>query len=320
MKILITGGAGYLGTQLVKDILAKEEVQEVIVYDNFFRNNFNLFLGAPLPNGEKVRFVQGDILDRRKLAKALKGVDVVYHLAAQVSTPYSYEDPHGFEQVNHWGTADLVEAVEGSDVKQFVYVSSVSVYGRTSEPVNEHSATNPRSPYGISKLRGEEHVARLGKKMKTYILRSGNIYGYNKSMRFDAVINRFMFEAQFNGRISIDGSGKQMRAFVSLQHISSVLRDIVFADVPSGTYNVVGRNLSILDVVDTMKEVYPELEFIFVNQHLNLEGAQVESETELSDYLDMPETQSLYDELMHFKSGFAFQHGVSQSEHWIFNI
>ncbi|BDD03668.1 NAD-dependent epimerase/dehydratase family protein [Aureibacter tunicatorum] len=320
MKILVTGGAGYIGTQLVKSVLDNSEVEEVVVYDNLSRKNFNLFLGLPMKNGHKVKFVSGDILDSRKFRKALKGIDVVYHLAANVSTPYSDINSHVFEQVNHWGTAEVVSAVEEADVKQFVYVSSASVYGRTNGLVEEDTTPNPKTAYGISKSRGEEHVRRLMSKMDAYILRCANVYGYSKSMRFDAVINRFMFEAHYSNRISINGSGKQHRPFIHIDTLAKVLSEIIIKDVPSGTYNLVDKNLQILDVVDAMKEIYPSLEFIFTNQHLDLDGLQLSPSAELKKYIPYQNYESLYDELMRFKTRFSFFHGSYSSSEWYFSI
>jgi len=124
MKVLITGGAGYIGTVLTKNLVKSPEIEEIIIYDNLSRKNSNLFLGDRLPNAEKIKLVNGDILDLRKLNRVLKDVDVVYHLAARVSTPFANVDADFHEQVNHWGTSELVSAVEESNVRKFIYTSS----------------------------------------------------------------------------------------------------------------------------------------------------------------------------------------------------
>ena len=108
MNILITGGAGYLGTELVKLLAKAEQVASIVIYDNLDKSSNNLFLGHTLPGKERIKFVHGDLLDSRKLRKTLDGVDVVFHLAAKVTTPFANNDPHFFEQVNNWGTAELV--------------------------------------------------------------------------------------------------------------------------------------------------------------------------------------------------------------------
>jgi len=114
MHVLITGGAGYIGTALVEMLSQNKAVSQIDIYDNLSRANRNFFIGKNKLNSTKVNFIQGEILDSRKLKKALKGVDVVYHLAANVTTPFSDQNPHLFEQVNHWGTAELTYAIEES--------------------------------------------------------------------------------------------------------------------------------------------------------------------------------------------------------------
>ena len=197
MNILITGGAGYIGTELIKKLARNAEFNQITVYDNLSGGNRNLFTANIKMPKEKIRFIQGDILDSRTFRKALEGIDVVYHIAANVTTPFSDQNSHLFEQINHWGTAEVCYAIEESDVKRFVHLSTVSVYGTSKTEVDITSPLNPRTFYGISKMRAEEHVMRLMDKIDTYILRCGNVYGFSESMRYDAVINRFLFEANF---------------------------------------------------------------------------------------------------------------------------
>jgi len=295
-----------VGTELTKTLVKCSDVEEIVIYDNLGRQNYNLFLGRRLEGHEKVNFISGDILDSRKLRMVLEGVDVVYHLAARVTTPFANTDAHFHEQVNHWGTAEVVNAVEDSDVKKFVYASSTSVYGSSKEFLTEDTLPNAKTFYGISKLRGEEHVRRLLKKKDTYILRCGNVYGYSKSMRFDAVINKFMFDANFNNRISIHGNGKQSRSFINVGLLAEVMEQLITKNVPVGTYNVVDKNYSILDIVDALKSLYPLLEFIFINQHLSLRDLKVSPESKLRSYLQYENTRDLKSDLQEFKKRFSF--------------
>ena len=162
MNVLVTGGAGYIGTELVSLLVSNPSIDKVIVYDNLSRMNYNLFLGLKLQKHPKLSFVKGELLDSRSLRKVLKGIDVVYHLAAKVTTPFDSSDSHVYEQVNHWGTAELVYAVEESNVKRFIYTSSSGVYGSSSGAVDESTIPNPKTFYAISKLRGEEHDSAAG--------------------------------------------------------------------------------------------------------------------------------------------------------------
>ena len=308
MKVLVTGGAGYIGTSLVQSLAALDKVTKVVVYDNLSRDNYNFFLNADKKlTGDKVSFICGDILDSRKLKKALDGVDMVYHLAARVSTPFSDTDSHLFEQVNHWGTAELVYAIEESKtVKQLVFLSSTSVYGASKEEVSEETTANPRSFYSTSKLRGEDHVKRMFNKLNIQIIRCGNVYGYSPAMRFDAVVNRFVFDAHVNNRISIHGSGKQYRSFIHVDKVANVLTQLLSKEIPSGVYNLSDRNLQVLDLRDVLKSMYPSMEFIYINQHLELRDLKVQANGLLTKYVDIPPT-TLEEELQNFSERFSFK-------------
>src|SRR6188768_2012662 len=142
MNVLITGGAGYIGTELVSKLAADERVKRIVIYDNLSRPNYSVFLGGHKQGHDKVQFYKGELLDSRHLKKALQGIDVVYHLAARVTTPFANDDAHLYEQVNHWGTAELVYAVEESNVKKFIYASSSGVYGSSSGAVDESTVPN----------------------------------------------------------------------------------------------------------------------------------------------------------------------------------
>jgi UDP-glucose 4-epimerase len=247
----------------------------------------------------------GDLLDSRKLRQILQGIDVVYHLAAKVSTPFATENSHVFEQINHWGTAELVYAVEESKVTKFVYLSTTSVYGASEEMISIDTPPDPKTFYGSSKLRGEAHVERLFNKCDTWVIRCGNVYGYSPSVRFDAVINRFMFEANFVGRIQITGNGKQQRAFIHVDKVVNVLANLLRYDLPSGKYNLVDQNLAIQNIAALIKEIYPHLDIIFVNQHLVMREIKVMHDARIMNLLTL-QPISVKQELVNFKEKFSF--------------
>lgn len=311
MKILITGGAGYIGTELAYKLAEGPDIKEIIVFDNLSRPNFNLFIGVQKFCNNKIRFVEGELLDSRTLKKVLKGVDIVYHLAAKVTTPFADQNAHLFEQTNHWGTAELVYAIEenlassGHKVAKLIYTSSVSVYGSGSEEVDVDSPLNPRTFYGISKLRGEEHIQRLFSKMPTYIIRFGNVYGYSKSMRFDAVINKFMFDANYKKRITIQGNGKQHRSFIHIERVTSALSNLLKENRKSTKFDVVEKVLNINEIAATLKEIYPDLEMLYVNQHLSLKEVRVKINEEMNRLISVP-PKTLLQELQEFQKSFTF--------------
>lgn len=309
MKILITGGAGYIGTELVKKLVDHPEVEEIIIYDNLTRGSYSFFLTHGI-GGDHIRFVQADLLNTRKIKKIVKEVDVVYHLAARIQTPFAETDPHLFEQVNHWGTAELTYALEeATNIKAFIHVSSISVYGASTKGkyLNDTSKVNPRTNYGISKMRGEGFVERLMNlnKFPVYLLRVGNVYGHSNSMRFDAVINKFAFEANFLKRININGDGQQTRAFIHVNQLSNNLAQIPFKQIPSGTYNMIDSNHSVMDIAMLLKDLIPDLEMLFINQHLKLKDMLVDEDCKIYEYLEK-EPSSLKLEMIEMINQFAF--------------
>lgn len=306
MKVLITGGAGYIGTELVKKFVQMKQVEEIVVYDNLSKGAYNFFLCTCI-GGDNIRFIQGDILDTRKLRKALQGIDVVIHAAAKIATPYSDDDPHKYEQINHWGTAELTYAVEESDVKRLIHISSLSVYGASAKNklITEATKLNPRTNYGISKMRGEAFVERLMKKIPTYIIRLGNVYGFNQSMRFDAVINRFAFDANFIKKLDIHGDGRQERSFIHVDKAAQILTQLAEKDMPGGIYNLVDTNRSVMDIALTLKDLFPELEMQFINQHLQLRNLSVDPDCRIYQYF--PRSQGDFQlEMEHMIAQFAF--------------
>ena len=172
--------------------------------------------------------------------------------------------------------------------------------------VDEESQLHPRTFYGVSKMRAEKHVQRLIDQDRALIIRSGNVYGYSKSMRFDAVINKFAFETNFHKRIIIQGSGNQYRAFVHVNDLVRNLAALISNDVPADVYNIVSKNLAVLELVDVFKELCPELEFLFVDQHLDLRNIQVSTDLKLAKYLTLAKPRSLKDEMQFFLDNFSY--------------
>jgi len=305
MKILVTGGAGYIGTELIGALARDSNISEIVVYDNLGRKSHNLFLGRRIAD-KPIRFIQADILDTRRLKKAVEGMDAIIHLAARVTTPFASDDPHAVEQVNHWGTAELSYILEQVDVGQVIYLSSTSVYGASDQAFSHTSRPNAKTWYGISKLRGERMLERLASRMRVLIIRCGNVYGYSRSMRFDAVINRFMFEAQFQRRIAIHGDGSQGRAFIHVDHAVASLMGMLHDDLPSGTYNLVNRNLTVQEIASAIASVHPgTLETLFVEQDMVRRHLMVRPDPRIQQRRYF-KPRGFEEELADFRDKFAF--------------
>ncbi len=302
MRVLVTGGAGYIGVELVRALARRADLDSLTVYDNLSHGRNGLFFGAPM-GPVPIRFTRNDVLDSRALKKEIAQADVVIHLAARVLTPFADGDPHAFEQVNHWGTAELSYLLEESAVRQVIYLSSAAVYGTSEGPLDDATIPRPRTWYGISKLRGEAMLSRLSDRMCVQIVRCANVFGYGSSARFDAVINRFLRQAHFEGRVIVEGDGSQKRPFAPLSYVVSTLSGLVGGELPGGLYNLVAYNLSVREIVNALRELYPKLETLFVEQDMNRHSLEVLPSAALPP---PPSRETLAEELRAFVAHFAF--------------
>ncbi|MBO6557004.1 MAG: SDR family oxidoreductase [Pseudomonadales bacterium] len=303
MKIMITGGAGYIGNELVYRLSAEPGIKDILVYDNLCKGNYNLFTGLRKVPGNNVRFIQADILDTRTLKREMQGMDVVIHLAAKVETPYQDQNPHDFEQTNHWGTAEVVYAAEETDVKRLMYLSSQSVYGQGEVDSTDHPRV-PSSYYAISKMRGEDHVIRLMEKIPVQLVRCANVYGYSKNLRVETPVNQLIFDAHFTNRVAIHGDPEHTQTHISVYRLVEVLARMVKREMESDVYNLSHRQMSSFDYVESLKELYPELETIFVDQHIPLHDLVVECDPRLKELL--PGDTTMVEDLVKFRELFTF--------------
>lgn len=300
---MITGGAGYIGTELVYRLASEPGITDILVYDNLCKGNYNLFTGLRKVPGNNVRFVQADILDSRSLKTHMEGADVVFHLAAKVETPYADQNAHDFEQTNHWGTAEVVYAAEELGVSRLIGLSSQSVYGEGEVTSTDHTR-NPTSFYSVSKMRGEDHVMRLMEKLPVQLVRCANVYGYSKNLRIESGINRMMFDAHFNNRISIHGDPGHELSYISLYRTVEMLARVAMNELPSDVYNLAHRTLSAYDMIDALKTFYPDLETIFVDQHIPLKNLTMGCDERLRPML--PLETSMVQDVARFRELFTF--------------
>ncbi|MFK8040921.1 SDR family oxidoreductase [Congregibacter sp.] len=303
MKVMVTGGAGYIGNELVYRLSAEPGIKDILVYDNLCKGNYNLFTGLRKVPGHNVRFIQADILDSRSLRSSMEGMDVVIHLAAKVETPFADQNAHDFEQTNHWGTAEVVYTAEEVGIGRLIYLSSQSVYGQGEVSDTDHPRV-PSSYYSISKMRGEEHVMRLMEKIPVQLLRCANVYGYSKNLRFETTVNQFVFDAHFTNRVAVHGDPSHSLSHISVYRLVEVLARMIKRDMDSDVYNLSHRDFSSMDLVDSLKELYPELETIFVDQHIPLYDLTMRCDERLQEML--PGGSTMTEDLVKFRELFTF--------------
>jgi UDP-glucose 4-epimerase len=303
MKIMITGGAGYIGNELVYRLSAEPGVEDILVYDNLCKGNYNLFTGLRKVPGNNVRFIQADILDSRSLKSCMAGMDVVIHLAAKVEMPFADQNAHDFEQTNHWGTAEVVYTAEELGIERLLYLSSQAVYGEGDIRDSDHPRV-PSSFYGLSKMRGEEHVLRLMDKLPVQIVRCANVYGYSKNLRFETLVNQFVFDAHFTRRVAVHGDPGHTMTHISLYRLVEVLARMVRRNLPAGVYNLSHRQMATGELVEALRELYPDLETIFVDQHIPLRDLTMACDERLLDLL--PGDGTLVEDLVKFRELFTF--------------
>jgi len=265
--ILVTGGAGYLGSRLVRELAGSEGHRARIrILDNLQRSTHGALLRIPR-GGPPVEFVEGDILDPLCVREALDDVDCVVHLAAIASTPFSFDHPVSTRQVNQWGTAHLVEHALEAGVTRFVFTSSTSVYG-PGGPFDEETACRPMGPYSESKHAAEQAVLAAGERMDVTVLRLGVLFGQAPGARYDAVVNRLAFLAATGRPLTVFGDGLQKRPLVHVADASAAVRRCLDEpDVTRGkVLNVATGNWAVNDMVETIVRLRPFTRVVATDQ------------------------------------------------------
>jgi UDP-glucose 4-epimerase len=255
MKFLVTGGCGFIGSHLARELV---NLGEVIVLDDLSSGGTGRI--QDLLDAGKAKLIRGSILHRNLLSEACKGVECVFHLAAMVSVSRSMERPLETHEVNATGTLAVLAAAREAGVRKIVFSSSSAVYGdNPATPKGEGMPPDPLSPYAASKLAGEYYceVYRRSFGLPTASLRYFNVYGPGQDPRgeYAAVIPSFIVHVLRRRPPVIFGDGNQIRDFVSV-------RDVVRANILAlqrdavGTFNIgSGDGTTILNLARAVMEI-----------------------------------------------------------------
>jgi len=256
MKVFVTGGAGFIGSALVKSFLEKN--YEVTIFDNF-SNSSKHKISHLLKNGAFL--IEGDITNYDSIEKTLDDCNIVIHLAAQISVEESIKKPELTRSINVEGTKNLLRACVAKKVNKIILASSAAVYGQPKDlPLTESSPISPISPYGQSKVEMEKLLEEFSKNydLNGISFRFFNIYGKDQTDEYAGVITKFMKNISENKPLIIFGDGSNTRDFISIDDvIDSIHNTIKNIEGKKGNYyNVAtGNFISIKELAELMLSI-----------------------------------------------------------------
>ena len=285
MTVLVTGGVGYLGSRLIRELpdhpaFAGEEIR---ILDNLRQPRYHALWDLPVYSNYS--FVEGDIREEDVVHEAMNGVDTVFHLAAVTNAPETFDIPEKTWDVNYEGALTVFDAAREANVENFVNAVTCSVYGTTEEKIDESFECDPESPYGEAKLEAEQEMFdRYNGGINLTGLRLGTVYGWSTGMRFDTVVDKFAYLAATGQPLTVyEGAENQKRPYL---HVQDSVRSMVFAAENLGdgeAYNVVGQNARLQDVVDAIERHFPNVEIGYVEAEQLNQLSYIVSDEKISD-------------------------------------
>jgi nucleoside-diphosphate-sugar epimerase len=267
--VLVTGGAGFVGSILVQELLARRHAVRVL--DSLLHGQPSLLAAWGRPSFE---FVHGDVRDADCVRRALEGVDVVVHLAAIVGDPACARQPDLARETNVNATSQLLDAAAAAGVRRFVFVSTCSNYGKMADSdayVAEDSELRPVSLYAETKVEAEQDVAsRASAGFDTCVLRLATVYGVSPRMRFDLTVNEFARDVALGKRLLVYGD-QYWRPYIHVRDAATAFATIASADpslVNGEVFNTgsTAENYRKADLVQLLTQRFPAAE-IEVSPH-----------------------------------------------------
>jgi nucleoside-diphosphate-sugar epimerase len=259
--ILVTGGAGYIGSVAIRQLLDKGEA--VRVFDKLYFGDHGLAEVA-----DKIDLVQGDL--RTFDPAVLDGCNAVIHLAGLSNDPTAEFNPKANQEINTYGTEVLAEACKSHGISRFVFASTCSIYDLGFYAPDflrdEESEVRPRAAYAVSNYDAERILLRMADtRFCPVILRQGTVYGWSPRMRYDLVVNTFMRDALVKGTLTVHAGGEMWRPLVDITDLARVYIACVEAPddkVHAQTFNVVGKNYRILELAHWVREAFKPIKRI----------------------------------------------------------
>ena len=244
MTILVTGGGGYIGTNLVDKLLKMGE--KVRVIDTFWFGNY-------LKKHKNLKTIKKDIHNCN--VKDLKNVKTIFHLASVANDPASNLDPKLTWEISCLGTLKLCQLAKKAKIKKFIFASSGSVYGiKKEKKVHEKLSLVPISDYNKTKMIAEKVIENYKNDFKCYMIRPGTVFGYSRRMRLDLMINILTFHALTKNKITVFG-GKQIRPYIHIEDMTNLYLHLLKNNIAPGIYNASAGNLSAMDTAKEIKKI-----------------------------------------------------------------
>jgi len=250
MTVLVTGGCGFIGSNLVRRLAARGVRLRLL-------DNLSVGTRDALPAGSAIDLIVGDIRDVTAVTRAVEGVDAVVHLAASTGVSDSVSDPASDFDANVMGTFNLLRASVAASVRRFVFASSNAAIGEHPPPVDELRVPRPISPYGAGKLAGEGYCAAFAAAygLQTFVLRFSNVYGPGSTHK-TSVVARFIREGLQKGAVTVYGDGRQTRDFLYVEDLCTAVEAALAATGSGEVFQIAsGIETTVLTLVTTLKTV-----------------------------------------------------------------
>ena len=271
MKIVVTGAMGHIGSYLIRDLAAQFPGAEILLLDNLLTQRYPSLFNLPATG--RYRFLELDVA-KADIRPALDGAHAVVHLAAITDAAGSFDRAEELEANNFHSTRKVAEACAETGTR-LIALSSTSVYGTTKDVVSEDSGPEdlqPQSPYATTKLKEEQLLQSMGAStgLRFVSFRFGTIFGASPGMRFHTAVNKFCWQAVMGMSLSVWSTAyDQKRPYLDLVDAARAVSLILHKDLFDGrVYNVVTVNVTVRQVVETLREFVPNLEVAFVNNRI----------------------------------------------------
>jgi nucleoside-diphosphate-sugar epimerase len=273
MRVLVSGGAGYIGNNVIEELLKRGH--NPVVFDSFFWGR-----DALEPFQDKIQIIEGDCRNAKDVINALENIDSILHLAGIVGEAACLKNHKAHYSINVESTRTLINCCTDPEldlVRDFIYSSTCSVYGNVNNiysNVNENTPPHPLSDYAYAKLRSENIILNKGKEIPHFhptILRLSTVFGWSRRPRIDLVTNLFTYKGWKNGEITVYGEGNQYRSLIHVKDVATAFVDVLEAPrfKRSGEIFHVGEeknNKTIRELAEIIKNILPETKIKYIKE------------------------------------------------------